>query len=386
VSPPGQALVIGAGIGGLACALGLQRAGWSVRIHEKFAELREVGAGLTVSPNAARALEWLGVFESLRSRFTFPPYQIMEDPISGAEIGRLVRGPLTLEQYGAPYVFIHRADLHAGLAAAVRERDSDAIVLGRECVAVRSDEVRPVAVFADGSEVGADVLIGCDGIRSGVRAALYGDAMPRYTGFVAWRALIPYENASAAALPAGSAIDFGPGRCVVRYRLDARRLLNIAAFARRAEWTEESWTVPADPLELRALFADWHVGIRDALGAVREGELYRWGLFDRDPTNGYVRGAVALLGDASHPMLPFLGQGAALALEDAVVLARALASCPSIPEALARYAALRQPRGAEAVLESRAAGARLHGEGQDPRTRNEETLDYFRYDPATVAL
>jgi salicylate hydroxylase len=385
MAPP-EAIVVGAGIGGLACALGLQRAGWSVRVCEKSAVLGEVGAGLTLSPNAVRALQWLGCFERVQARLSLPPHQIMEDPLSGAEIGRLTRGPRAVEQYGAPYAFVHRADLHAALVEAVREYDAAALSPGAECIAVREQRRRAVLEFADGSDAEADLVVGCDGIRSRVRTALFGDEAPRYSGYVAWRAVVPYGSLPTAALPVGSAVVFGTGRCFVRYRLEPRRLLNFVAFAQRAQWVEESWTVPTAPTELRALFADWHAGVVETLAAVPDGALYCWGLFDREPLDTYARGTVALLGDAAHPMLPFLGQGAALALEDAVVLARLLTRPSDVPAALVRYDALRRPRGSAAVLESRAAGSRMHGDGGDPRTRNEETLDYFRYDAGAVDL
>ncbi len=381
-----EALIIGAGIGGLACALALQRTGWRVRVLERASELQEIGAGLTLSPNATRALGWLSVLDSLQGVLSLPPYQVMEDPESGREIGRFTRGARALEEYGAAYAFVHRADLQAGLAAAVRRLDPDAIRVGRDCVEVRAGGDGAAVVFADGSELRGDLLVGCDGIRSRVRAALHPDESPRYTGYVAWRALVPYAKVSPSALPAGSAVVYGPRKVIVRYRLEPRRLLNVAAFAQRSAWTEEGWNVPADPAEPQALFADWHAGVRDTLAALTPGELFRWGLFDREPIDAYARGSIALLGDAAHPMLPFLGQGAALALEDAVVLARALAAEPAIPRALERYDALRRPRGTEAVLESRAAARRLHGEEGDPRTRNEQTLDYFRYDAGAVEV
>jgi len=381
-----DALIIGAGIGGLACALALQRTGWRVRVCERAFELEEIGAGLTLSPNATRALGWLGAIDSLQSVLSLPPYQVMEDPESGREIGRFTRGTRALEEYGAAYAFVHRADLQAGLAAAVRRLDPDAILLGRQCVQVHYGGEGAAAAFADGSELRADLLVGCDGIRSRVRAALHADESPRYTGYVAWRALVPYAQLADTALPAGSAVVYGPRKVMVRYRVEPRRLLNVAAFAQRSAWTEEGWNVRADPAEPQALFADWHAGVRDTLAALSSDALFRWGLFDRDPIDAYVRGSIALLGDAAHPMLPFLGQGAALALEDAVVLARVLENEPAVPEALERYDALRRPRGTEAVLESRAAGRRLHGEEGDPRTRNEQTLDYFRYDAGAIEL
>lgn len=385
------ALIAGAGIGGLAAAIGLHRQGWRVRVFEQASELREVGAGLTVSPNAALALEWLGVLERLRPWLFAPPYQIMEDFRSGAEIGRLWRGEISLAEYGALYAFVHRADLHEALGRTLQELDPQALRLG--AAAVAADPRRTALELANGERVTGDVVIGADGIRSAVRASLFGPEAPRYTGYTAWRGLLPYDmlppGLPEGAIPAGSAVTFGPQRCFVRYRVDPRGVLNIVAFARLAAWTEEGWSVPADPAQPAALFEDWYPALSMLLRALPRGRCFQWGLFDRDPLPSWTAERVTLLGDAAHPMLPFLGQGAALALEDAVVCARLLGpagSADEIAAALRCYDALRRPRGAAATLESRAAGGRLHGDGGDPRLRNEETLDYFRYDAGRIAL
>ena len=381
-----SAIVVGAGIGGLAAAVALQSLGWRVRVREKAAALAEVGAGLTVSPNAARALLHLGVYERVRPWLSLPPYQVSEDPVSGRETGRYVRGETTLERYGAPYAFVHRADLHRALADAVAAHDPQAVATGRACIGVEAAGPAPRVRYADGSAESADLVVGADGIRSAVRAALHGEAAPRYTGFTAWRGLLPLEAVPAAAVPAGSAIAWGVGRCFVRYRVEPRGVLNYVAFARQADWTEEGWTVPADPEVPARAFDAWHPALSACLRATPRERCFQWGLFDREPLPSYVRERVALLGDAAHPMLPFLGQGAALALEDAVVLQRVLAADADLEAALARYDAARRPRGTAAQLESRAAGERLHGAGADPATRNEETLDYFAYDAGTVAV
>jgi salicylate hydroxylase len=380
------AIVVGAGIGGLATALGLARAGWDVRVLERAASLGEVGAGLTLSPNALRALHWLGLADRLTPILSLPPYQISEDPLTGAESGRLVRGARAIEQYGVPYAFVHRADLHAVLAQALHELRPAAVVLESVVTAVATAERGASVTTSDGRSLKAELVVGADGLRSSVRAALLGQQAARYTGFVAWRALLDYAQAPPGTLPAGSAVTWGPGRCFVRYRLEPRQQLNCVAFAREPDWQEEDWSVPADPEVPARLFDDWHPALSALLRAAPRDRCYKWGLFDRDPIPTYAYGHLALLGDAAHPMLPFLGQGAALALEDAVVLTRALGAEPDVAAALQRYDRARQPRGAAAQLESRAAGLRLHGEGESPRQVNEETLDYFAYDPASVTI
>ncbi|MBK6598958.1 MAG: FAD-dependent monooxygenase [Proteobacteria bacterium] len=383
---PGSALVVGAGIGGLATAVGLQRLGWRVRVIEQANELTEIGAGLTLSPNANRALSWLGVAEQLAPHLSIPPYQIAEDTVTGEEKSRLVRGPTAIAQYGAPYAFVHRADLHAVLARAVAAHDPQVFLLGRTCRSASSEEQAAVIELDDGQRLRANLVIGADGVRSAVRASLLGEMPARYTGFVAWRRLLPLEAVVRDALPAGSAVTWGVGKLFVRYRLEPRRQLNIVSFAKQADWAGESWTIPADPEVPAKLFADWHPALSALWRTPAREPCFQWGLLDREPIAQYDYGNIALLGDAAHPMLPFLGQGAALALEDAVILARTLESGDDLHDSLRRYSLARQPRGAAAQLESRAAGARLHGEGGDPRLVNEETLDYFRYDAAAVEI
>jgi salicylate hydroxylase len=383
---PQSAIVVGAGIGGLAAACALVQRGWQVRVLERAKMLAEIGAGLTLSPNAMRSVTALGIEPQLRPWLSLPPYQISEDPLSGAETNRLVRGESALQQYGAPYAFVHRADLHNTLRQHLQSLSPDALLLGHDCESAVSGETSATVRCSGNRLFDADLIIGADGVRSIVRSALLGADAARYTGFVAWRALLPLDVVPAGSAPAGSAICFGIGKCFVRYLIEPRGLLNVVAFARQNNWVEESWSVPADSATPAALFADWHPALSALWRIVPRSTCFQWGLFDRDPIDSYAFGRVALLGDAAHPMLPFLGQGAALALEDAVVLARALDVDADVPEALARYNAVRQPRGRAAQLESRAAGQRLHGDGGDPREINEETLDYFCYDPLAVPL
>ena len=381
-----EAIVVGAGIGGLAAAIALARSDWKVRVLERAAELGEVGAGLTLSPNAMRTLAWLGVLPKLEKALFLPPYQISEDPASGAETGRIVRGARAIEQYGVPYAFVHRADLHTALVSSLTELQPDALQTATPCESVEASAMSVRVASSGGRSWTADLVVAADGLRSTVRAALVGADPARYTGFVAWRALLDYSRCPAGTLPAGSAVTWGLGRCFVRYRLEPRQLLNCVAFARQKAWAEESWNVPADPELPARLFDDWHPTLSALLRASPRDRCFQWGLFDRDPIPTYAYGRVALLGDAAHPMLPFLGQGAALALEDAVVLARSLSGSADVTQAVARYSAVRQPRGSAAQLESREAALRLHGEGGDPKTVNEETLDYFKYDATVVAV
>jgi salicylate hydroxylase len=379
-------IIVGAGIGGLSAALAMHRAGWQVQVVERADQLGEVGAGLTLSPNAMHAINWLGIGQTLGARMTVPPFQIAEDPLTGEEIGRLVRGKTAVQQYGAPYAFTHRADLHAVLAEAVAALGERVIVTGQPCVDAGSDAARAWIRTADGAKHTADLVIGADGLRSAVRGAVVETGPANFTGFVAWRGLLPYDRVPAGALPDGSAVTFGLGRCMVRYRLEHRGLLNYVAFARQSQWAEESWSVEADPEIPAKLFDAWHPALAAVLRASLPGHCHCWGLFDRDPLPAYAFGRVGLLGDAAHPMLPFLGLGAALALEDAVVLGRAIAGCADPIEALRHYSNARQPRGSAAQLEARRAAQRMHGQGEDPREINEETLDYFRYDAGRVAV
>jgi len=349
-SKPGAsltALVVGGGVGGLTAALALARKGLSVTVVEQAQALGEVGAGLQVSPNATRVLFSLGL-EAALSALAFRPEAVeARGWRRGQEISRAPLGETARRRYGFPYFHMHRADLVSVLEQACRAKPQITLRLGETVVACPGDGT-PSLVLTSGERLEADVLVGADGLRSVVREALFGPAAPRFTGNVAWRGLIPAARLEGADMRPVAALWMGPGAHFVHYYVRGGTLVNFVGVVEADDWREESWSSRGEAADLRRDFAGWHPTVRRIVEAAPEDACFRWALFDRDPLPCWSRGAATLLGDACHPTLPFMAQGACMAIEDAAVLAACLAgkTCEDVPEALMRYAALRQPRTA----------------------------------------
>lgn len=393
MSPDLRIVVVGAGIGGLAAALGLQRAGFRPRVLEQSATLGDVGAGISISPNAAKGLGYLGLGPELAAAACIPPVQVTRHFRSGQPLLTIDRSD-SLQRYGAQYYQMHRGDLHAILLGAVRANDPAAVQVG---AVLRSATVEGDSAAAGvmlelmgGVREYVDLLIGADGLRSSVRAALFGDRPAEFSGYVAWRGLIPSAALGHLPLGEGSSVSAGPGRLFVRYPVRAGRLLNYVAFARTGRWEAESWSQPGHIDEVLEALHDFHSEVHEIVRATPEARCHKWGLFAREPLARWARGAAVLLGDAAHPMMPWFGQGAACAIEDAVVLARCCADSPQIGPALLRYQAARVERVTMVHRESLLGGERLSGSDPDSiapgRVRNEDTLGLFSYDPATVVV
>ena len=384
--------IVGGGIGGLTAALALQRAGFGVTVYEQAPELGEVGAGLSLSPSAAHALRYLGLGAALDAASYLPEDQAVRHYQDGRALQWTNRGHKLLEKYGERYYLIHRADLHDALAAAVRASDPDAIRLGQRCTGVAQTSDRVRISFEGGATADADTLIGADGSRSQVRHALFGDDGPKYTGYIAWRGLVPMDRVPPRLLDPPSGIFVGPGHLVNRYPVRSGTLLNFVAFAERKEWEEEGWSIPSTVDELVKEFEGWHPEVRGFLAAVPPELLFKWGLFDREPLTSWCRGRVGLLGDAAHPILPFLGHGAVLAIEDAIVLSRAFAESATAGEALSRYETARMTRASFVVRESRKAVKIFHSHEPEKYAQKtggqaaDERLGLFDYNPTTVAV
>ncbi|MFI6564360.1 FAD-dependent monooxygenase [Streptomyces sp. NPDC050534] len=333
--------IVGGGIGGLAAAAFLRRAGMTATVHEQAPELTEVGAGLVVAPNAVRLLRRLDVMDAFLRRAVALEW--------GWEFRRWADGGvLSVEKltdvceqlYGERTYVIHRSDLLDTVRSAV---PSAWIRLGERCTSVEAAPDDVLLNFADGSHAQADVVIGADGVHSVVRGALARRTRPQYSGVCAFRTLVPAHAAPAFALRPAQTIWLGPGRHFVHYPIGGGSAVNVVAFAPAGDYTDESWSATATTEEFHAEFADWDPRVTDliAAGAVPG----RWALLDRSPLRQWSRGRVTLLGDAAHPMFPFFAQGAAQSIEDAAVLARCLAASPDDPEqALRRYESARIPR------------------------------------------
>jgi salicylate hydroxylase len=381
--------IIGAGIGGLTAALALQRAGFRPRVFEQAPVLTAVGAGISITPNAAKGLESLGLTEALRDASEEPPHQIVRHWQSGDLLVDIDRAPCRAT-YGAAYYQLHRADLHEVLRKPVLENDAHSLVLDSGFVAAESSGETVDVAFRNGTRETFDLLIGADGVKSQVRARFFGTDAPDFTGHVAWRGLVPAEKLASWNFPPGSSVAAGPGRSFVRYPVSHGALVNWVAFACRSNWSAESWSQRAERSEVAAEFAGWYPEIGAIIEATPPDSIYKWGLFTRKPLPQWHRGVVTLLGDAAHPMLPYMGQGAAMAIEDGVILGRALTASASLEEALTRYENARRERTQMITEESLAGADRLEGkEPTDLKTkplRNEDTLGIFHYDPSTVAI
>ena len=393
-SAPLTIAVIGAGIGGLTAALSLRQAGFAVDVYEQAPELTEVGGGINMGPNAVRVLYRLGLAEGLLREGVRPRGTHQRRWQDGRTLQRARLNPLCEELYGAPHLTIHRADLLSIIAAGF---PAEHIHLGRRLVdfADRGDHVE--ARFADGSRVETDVLVGADGIHSTVRAGLFGDEPPQFAGCVAYRGLVPVERIADLGLELGSQSWVGPGGHFVHYFVSRGRLLNFVGWTEHDEWNREDWTDRATVERALAAFADWHPQIRRIIGAAET--CFIWALFDRDPLPVWSRGRVTLLGDACHPMYPFMGQGAAQAIEDGAALAACLGAAadgdPAV--ALQRYEWLRLPRVSRLQAMSRANKTRFHlpdGPEQEARDaawaeagdRSPEALRWlYDFDPGALA-
>ena len=325
-------------------------------VVERAPALREVGAGLQLSPNGGAVLDALGLRGRIEAAGEAATHVTLRSGASGRRIARVpLHAPAGLPGHRP----LHRAELVGLLAQAAQEAGAG-LRLGVAAEAVRpgagTGHGRPLLVLADGGRVSCDLLVGADGIRSMVRGALGPAAPARFTGQVAWRAVVPGGGGTAGS--GGPTIDLFPGRHVTSYPLRGGAETNLVAVAERAGWAEEGWFHPDDPEHLRAAFADANPELRSLLGRVTGCAL--WGLFLHPPAERFGAGRIALLGDAAHPTLPFLAQGANLAIEDAWVLAEETDAPGALPLALERYTARRRPRVLRALAAARTNARDYH--------------------------
>lgn len=333
--------LIGAGIGGLTAAIALRQRGIEVLLYEQAPELTEIGAGLQIGPNAVKVYRALGLEAELRAIAGEPVNSITLNWTDSMPLarGRMRDGMET--QFGAPYYTVHRGDMLRLVAKPVPDAS---IALGKRCIAVENACDSAIAHFEDGSAIEADVIVGCDGIRSMVRESLFGAAAVRQTGMECWRATVPVEKvtnrkiANGESFTTSDAVNWlGPVGRVVCYPISAGRLFNVFCGHVGGRWAEESWTVPSTLDEVLDAYRGYHDTLIELFHQADPTGWFKWGVFDRDPLPRWSVGRVTLLGDAAHPMLPTLAQGAAMAIEDGFVLARCCAEEDDVETALRRY-------------------------------------------------
>jgi salicylate hydroxylase len=347
--------VIGGGLGGLAAALALYRAGFEVEVYEQAAELNEVGGGINMGPNAARILYGLGLGAALDRDAVRPLSAHVRRWDDGRTLQKAPLNPLCDELYGAPHLTVHRADLQRIVAS---DLPKERIHLGHQLVGIKDRGDTVEAVFANGKRIRADILIGADGIHSTVRALLFGEEEPNFAGCVAYRGLVPADRIADLGLERGNQSWLGPGGHLVHYFVSGGRLLNFVGWTEHDTWNREDWTDQATIERALAAFAGWHPQIGRIISAADT--CFIWALFDRDPLPRWSVGRVTLLGDACHPMYPFMAQGAAQAIEDGAALATLLTAGGDPVATLRRYEQIRLPRVTRLQEMSRANKHRYH--------------------------
>ena len=344
VSRKAKVAIIGAGIGGLAAAITLRRAGLDVQVYEQAQRFARVGAGIQMGPNAMKVLRGMGLEQHLRASSFAPRSSLNREWNTGAVTNEFPLADFVEERYGTPFLALHRGDLHEALAVQV---PGDVVHTGKKLMTLDQDDDQVTLSFADGTEVKADAVIGADGVHSLIREKLLGAEQPRFTGRVAYRTTFPTSLLKGIDIGDSRTKWWGPDRHIVIYYVTRSRdeVYFVTSQPEDAAWlTPESWSAKGDLGMLREAYAGFHPDVRGVLDACPD--VHKWAIFERDPLPGWGEGRVVLMGDACHPMTPYMAQGAAMALEDAVVLARCVeqTGTDAFPEAFKLFEATRKPR------------------------------------------
>lgn len=358
-------LIAGGGIGGLTAALCCAHFGHEVVVLEQASALGEVGAGIQIPPNAMKVFRALGIAERI-ARETVQPTAI---ELKLGQSGRSVFSvplrddagvDLAARLWGAPYLHIHRADYISALRDGLRDKSAITLELNAAVASIDQTASTVTVTLANGAQHHGDLLIGADGLHSVVRTWMHGPDRPTFTGNIAWRAVVPVDVLGAEAPKATACAWVGPGRHAVTYQLRGGKVANFVGVVEQSEPVAEGWSARGAKADALADFAGWHPTITALIKAVPERALFRWALYDRAPLPHWTQGRVTLLGDAAHPMLPFLAQGAAMAVEDAWVLVEAITKTRDLDVALRAYQGARLPRTSRVQAGSRDNAKTFH--------------------------
>lgn len=387
-------LIAGAGLGGLSAASCLLKAGYDVEIYEQAPVLSEIGAGIQLSANAMHVLNHLGLGEAIGAVSVRPGAYVFRAFDSGEVIQRFALSDEHEKLHGAPYNQLHRADLHDLLAARARAFKPDVVHLNHRAVGFEEDDDGVRLDFADGSSARGDLLIGADGLKSVVRTQIAGEIAASYTGDGAWRVTVPTERLPEKFLGQVMSVFMGPGRHVVCYYLRGGALLNFVGIVETDEVSEESWTARFPWEKFKADFTGWHDDIQTVIDAADRDQCFRWSLHYRPAIRTWSLGRTTILGDAAHPTLPYLAQGAAMAIEDGAVLTRALQRESDPALALQLYQRNRVDRTARIVEQSTTNRNLFHMRSMDEIRANFAARDegadrngwLYSYNPLTVEL
>lgn len=338
-----KVLVVGGGIGGITTVLALRQRGVDVQLYEQAPAFGQVGAGIQVSSNAARILLKLGLGDALRQVATYPEGRDYRGWDTAERLYYTPLGQKAEAHFGSPYYAAHRAELLDVLLSGLTDRTG--IILGSRVARVDQDASGVTLTLTNGETAHGDILIAADGIHSTIRGQLFGKELPRYTGNVAWRGLVPAERVAHLDLGSVVGVWMGPNRSIVQYYVSAGKTFNWIGISRSAEPARESWLAEGKVEDALAEYDGWHETIRTIIGATPK--VLRQALYDREPLPDWQAGRIVLIGDAAHPMMPFYAQGGAQSIEDAYVLAGCIAEGQDKPlDALARFVKMRQPRTA----------------------------------------
>ena len=394
-----RVLIAGGGLGGLTAALAALKAGCDVEVYEQAPALKEVGAGIQLGANGTHVFYALGIGEELKTLSCETQGKEIRIWNTGETWKLFDLGKASIERYGYPYFTVYRPDLLSVLENAVRRAKPDAIHLGARVLGFEQDQEGVSVKLENGASVRGDVLIGADGVHSRIRQGLFGPDKPQFTGIIAWRGIVPMENLPKHMARIIGSNWVGPGGHVVHYPLRAGKVMNFVGALERSDWQVESWSARGTNGELTADFKGWH---EDVHALIRNIPMpFKWALMVRPPMDRWTVGRVSLLGDACHSMVPFLAQGANMAIEDGYILARCLTELDGdFPSRLLRYENARRERTRRAVEGSANNIKRFHNQALADPVKAREYVDrewagqpvadryewLFRYDVTTVGI